>query len=175
MGQQQSLLSVNADYNLQESISQRPYSIHKNKYCTVKIDKENILKIHIPNPDLTVGWLLSEVTRRYNTIYEKSSSKLVKNKEKMCVIVGLKWVLFYPTLDIYLEQLDNSLAPIKHKTAFEVHFAKISNKKKTLMGESKIWPEDFNFLNVIGRGSYSTVVIARKNDSGKLYAMKIMK
>ena len=90
MGQQQSLQFVNVDYNLQKHISNRPSSLHKDKYFTVVIDKENILKIPIPDPDLTVGWLLSEVIRRYNAIYEKSIAKSASDKKKMGVIVGLK-------------------------------------------------------------------------------------
>ncbi len=35
--------------------------------------------------------------------------------------------------------------------------------------------EDFSLLKTIGKGSYAKVVLVRKNDSGKLYAMKMVK
>ena len=34
--------------------------------------------------------------------------------------------------------------------------------------------DDFEILKVIGKGGYATVVMARKKDSGYLYAIKIM-
>jgi len=36
-------------------------------------------------------------------------------------------------------------------------------------------PEDFEFLKVVGKGSFGKVLQVRKNDSGKVYAMKILK
>jgi len=35
--------------------------------------------------------------------------------------------------------------------------------------------EDFEQIKVIGRGGFSRVVLARKKDTGRLYALKIMK
>ena len=39
----------------------------------------------------------------------------------------------------------------------------------------EIESEDFEQIKVIGRGGFSRVVLARKKDSGRLYAVKIMK
>jgi serine/threonine protein kinase len=39
----------------------------------------------------------------------------------------------------------------------------------------EIESEDFEQIKIIGRGGFSRVVLARKKDSGRLYAVKIMK
>ena len=50
------------------------------------------------------------------------------------------------------------------------YFAKICpNKKK------QISVEDFELIKVIGRGGFSRVILCRKKDTGRLYAMKILK
>ena len=41
-------------------------------------------------------------------------------------------------------------------------------------GSASVSEKDFEYLKVIGRGGYSKVVMARKKDSGRLYAIKIM-
>lgn len=170
MGQSESLRSLNDGYDLQQEQAKRANLPHKGKYFTIVLDKAKSVRIDIPDPDLTVGWLLSEVTRKYNDYVSSSGKKLHKK-----VIIGLKWAMFYPTLDAYLEQLDNNLGPIKHKTTFLIHFAKLSTHKRSFLSQSKIGPEDFKLLKVIGKGSYSHVAIGRKKDSGKLYAIKIIK
>ena len=43
------------------------------------------------------------------------------------------------------------------------------NKKK------EISVSDFELIKVIGRGGFSRVLLARKKDTGRLYAMKILK
>jgi serum/glucocorticoid-regulated kinase 2 len=35
--------------------------------------------------------------------------------------------------------------------------------------------ENFHLLSIIGRGSYAKVALVRKKDSGKIYALKILK
>lgn len=35
--------------------------------------------------------------------------------------------------------------------------------------------DDFTSIKVIGKGSYGKVMLVRKNDSGELFAMKILK
>ena len=40
---------------------------------------------------------------------------------------------------------------------------------------NEISNEDFKRIKVIGRGGFSKVLLVRKKDSGRLYAMKIMK
>lgn len=39
----------------------------------------------------------------------------------------------------------------------------------------KISLEDFELLSVLGKGSYGKVLLVKKNQSQKLYAMKILK
>jgi serum/glucocorticoid-regulated kinase 2 len=48
----------------------------------------------------------------------------------------------------------------------------ISSGKKVIPGVSK---DDFTLIKVIGTGSYGKVLLVRKKDSGKHYAMKILK
>jgi serum/glucocorticoid-regulated kinase 2 len=45
----------------------------------------------------------------------------------------------------------------------------IANKKR------EITKKDFEQIKVIGRGGFSRVILVRKKDTGRLYAMKIMK
>ena len=42
-------------------------------------------------------------------------------------------------------------------------------------GCGKISKLDFNMIKVIGRGSYGKVLLVKKKDTGKLYAMKVLK
>ncbi len=49
-------------------------------------------------------------------------------------------------------------------------FAKISPNKRKQVSSS-----DFELVKVIGRGGFSRVLLARKKDTGRLYAMKILK
>ncbi|CXJ28669.1 rac-beta serine/threonine protein kinase, putative [Plasmodium berghei] len=49
-------------------------------------------------------------------------------------------------------------------------FIPLSNKKKR-----RIKPDNFNFLKVIGKGSYGKVLLVKHTQSNKLYAMKILK
>lgn len=44
-----------------------------------------------------------------------------------------------------------------------------------MLKSDKITIDDFKILKIIGRGSYSYVAVARKKDSGRMYAIKIMK
>lgn len=94
---------------------------------------------------------------------------------KRRLIVGLKSANLTPALDYYLTQLGNSLSPIKHNTLLKVHFSKKKSKNLSSSVHGNISKEDFEYLKVIGRGGYSKVVLARKKDSGRLYAIKIMK
>ncbi len=51
------------------------------------------------------------------------------------------------------------------------HFAKLRDKRNSEL----ICKEDFDQIKIIGRGGFSRVVLARKKDTGRLYALKIMK
>lgn len=39
----------------------------------------------------------------------------------------------------------------------------------------KVTKQDFHMLSVIGKGSYGKVLLVKKNDTGELYAMKVLK
>merc|ERR1711933_575749 len=41
--------------------------------------------------------------------------------------------------------------------------------------KEKVKPDDFEFLKVIGRGSFGKVMQVRKKDNGEIFAMKILK
>ena len=54
--------------------------------------------------------------------------------------------------------------PYKKEQRFQIKF-----KKSKLIG-----PQDFTALRELGRGSFGQVYLVEKNDSGVLFAMKIM-
>lgn len=153
------------------------FKSNKARTIRVKIAKDIIEDIHCPDADLTVGWLLSEVTRRYDKHFE---ANVGDNKDQVYskkLIVGLKTVELLPALDYYLTFLDNCLRPIKNGTLLAVHYSKLKEEDKDNPGEkhSKVGKDDFQYLKVIGCGGYANVVLARKKDSGRLYAIKIIK
>eukprot|EP00003_Mantamonas_plastica_P006269 TRINITY_DN1509_c0_g1_i3.p1 TRINITY_DN1509_c0_g1~~TRINITY_DN1509_c0_g1_i3.p1 ORF type:complete len:552 (+),score=169.57 TRINITY_DN1509_c0_g1_i3:239-1657(+) len=45
---------------------------------------------------------------------------------------------------------------------------------KSETGEKRVNIEDFDLLNVLGRGSFGKVMLARKKDNAKLYAIKVL-
>jgi serum/glucocorticoid-regulated kinase 2 len=54
------------------------------------------------------------------------------------------------------------------------HFAKLTFTQSAT-GEQKVTRHDFEQIKVIGRGAFSRVILVRKKDTGRLYAMKIMR
>ena len=142
----------------------------KGKKFKVMFNKNLIETFTWTEPDLTVGWLLSETTRKYDELLENG---LIEEPRRH--IVWLKSVESITALDYYLTRLENSLTPIKQTTLLAVHYAEIH---ESIVEESKqniLSKHDFQFLKVIGCGGYSNVVLARKKDSGRLYAIKIIK
>lgn len=153
------------------------FKSNKARTIRVRIAKNMIEDIYCPDADLTVGWLLSEVNRRYDERFEK---EVGDNKDQLFskkLIVGLKTLELLPALDYYLTHFDNCLRPIKEGTVLAVHYAKM-NEDDHLQSRKyrrKVGTEDFQYLKVIGCGGYSHVVLARKKDSGRLYAIKVIK
>ena len=41
--------------------------------------------------------------------------------------------------------------------------------------DKKLTINDFTFLKVVGKGSFGKVMQVRKNDDGKIYALKVLK
>ena len=64
---------------------------------------------------------------------------------------------------------DRNLALLQDGEVLIAHFAKISASKR------QISVNDFELIKVIGRGGFSRVILCRKKDTGRLYAMKILK
>lgn len=179
MGAIPSLDFVPSNYKIKyiDSMTPSKHMLHmkekpKAKFLRVMISKGHIETVACRSVDLTVGWLLSEITRRYQDLWEKHPSDTRLNQ----IVVGFKTIESIHALDYYLTHLDNSLAPIKESTLLAVHYWKVD---ESLVGiedkPQRIWKEDFHFLKVIGCGGYSNVVLARKKDSGRLYAIKVIK
>lgn len=53
----------------------------------------------------------------------------------------------------------------------------VENYAKEMVKEAneKLTINSFTLMCVIGKGSYAEVILARKKDSGKIYALKILK
>ena len=47
--------------------------------------------------------------------------------------------------------------------------------KSNSTSSEKVTINSFSLLSVIGKGSYAEVILARKKDTGKIYALKILK
>lgn len=39
---------------------------------------------------------------------------------------------------------------------------------------TKVWPDDFEVLSMLGKGSFGEVYLVRKKDTGIKYAMKVL-
>ncbi len=50
-----------------------------------------------------------------------------------------------------------------------------TEEKKERFSSEKVTINSFSLLSVIGKGSYAEVILARKKDTGKIYALKILK
>jgi serum/glucocorticoid-regulated kinase 2 len=55
------------------------------------------------------------------------------------------------------------------RTGYEKIIKKLEKKK------GKISKEDFSIVSLIGTGSYGKVFLVRKNDTKKIYAMKVLR
>ena len=89
MGVVSSLDFVPNDYKIKYIDSLIPSNIsglgeqfesNKARTIRVKIAKDIIEDIYCPDADLTIGWLLSEVTRRYDERFNQSMEKDTENK-----------------------------------------------------------------------------------------------
>ncbi len=48
-------------------------------------------------------------------------------------------------------------------------------EQKDRMNDPKVNLDSFSLISVIGKGSYAEVILARKKDTGTVYALKILK
>ena len=91
-------------------------------------------------------------------------------KEKQKLIVALKTYEQNESIDHWLTMYDRNLSTLQDGEVLIAHFAKITPKSN-----SHISVRDFEMIKVIGRGGFSRVLLCRKKDTGRLYAMKILK
>jgi serine/threonine protein kinase len=77
------------------------------------------------------------------------------------------------SLDFWLTQYNRPLSVLENGEFLRAHFAKLTF---TASSDSlKVSRHDFEQIKVIGRGAFSRVILVRKKDTGRLYAMKIMR
>ena len=97
----------------------------------------------------------------------------VKLKKKF--IVALKTPDRRESLDFWLTQYNRPLgAALEDGDYLRAHFAKLTFTENAST-ELKVSRHDFEQIKVIGRGAFSRVILVRKKDTGRLYAMKIMR
>jgi hypothetical protein len=106
--------------------------------------------IEITESSMTCGWLLSETIRTYKG-----------NR----TIVALKTTDDLDILDDWLLRFEKSLKPFKSVNELMAVFAESC---------SEIEIQNFRFIKTIGKGRASHVALCRKNNSGVLYAVKIV-
>jgi len=51
----------------------------------------------------------------------------------------------------------------------------LNEEQKERMKDTKVNVDSFALISVIGKGSYAEVLLARKKDTGTIYALKILK
>jgi len=51
----------------------------------------------------------------------------------------------------------------------------LDEEQKDRMRDTKVNVDSFALISVIGKGSYAEVLLARKKDTGTIYALKILK
>ena len=78
------------------------------------------------------------------------------------------------SLDFYLTQYNRPVGVLDDNEFLRAHFAKL-NFTQNPETNLKVTRHDFEQIKVIGRGAFSRVILVRKKDTGRLYAMKIMR
>jgi serine/threonine protein kinase len=71
------------------------------------------------------------------------------------------------TTTLFLRKMNDSARLLKTELTLCINFTRMTKKS--------VGPNDFEYLAVIGRGSFGKVFQVRKKDSGCIYAMKVIK
>lgn len=155
MGQEQSQPSLRLEREqrsrkVKQRSVEKPKEIATFKNLKIKASNQEI-DITVTDDTLTCGWLLSEAIRAYT-----GSNNLVSLRTSK----GLE------ILDDWLTIFDRSLQPFKDNEKLVALF------EQPTQGEIQL--NHFIPLKVIGKGGFSKVVMARKKDTGNLYAIKVM-
>ena len=91
--------------------------------------------------------------------------------------MALKTLDMRESLDFWLTQYNRPLSALENNEFLRAHFAKLTFTQSALVAnqQMKVTRHDFEQIKVIGRGAFSRVILVRKKDTGRLYAMKIMR
>mmetsp|Transcript_40952 Transcript_40952/g.65841 ORF Transcript_40952/g.65841 Transcript_40952/m.65841 type:complete len:524 (-) Transcript_40952:55-1626(-) len=176
------LLTDKALYNL------KPKEIRK---CQRRIDLEKIVSItvsgtsqefaiHIPEEydyrykskqKERIATVLAELYKR------KEGKKLAINRisqDSMLAVTVTKDVARLQTREQRLRRYQELIGKDNYDDEInDAAQAKVTGQ--LIESKEKVKPDDFEFLKVIGRGSFGKVMQVRKKDTGELFAMKILK
>jgi len=103
----------------------------------------------------------------------KISVTNARNKKNCFEIVTEKRTYYIcsdtePEMNSWIKELNNEKQRIQSKSTTQ------PSKESVEEAEKKVTLEDFDLLNVIGKGSFGKVIQVRKKDTGKIYAMKVL-
>ena len=119
------------------------------RYCVEA--GSSLLSIQVDDHKLTSGWLLSEVIRSY------SGSG---------TIVALRTASNLDIIDWWLSHFDKKLTPVSCEERLVAVFEQPTGGSPSC--------QHFEVSKQIGRGAFSKVLLARKKDTGQLFAIKTM-
>ena len=114
------------------------------------------LRLNIADSFQCIGWLLSEVRRLYDGPGD---------------IVALRSENQDEVMDVILTMLARPCLSLRDGDVLE---AVQSGPPYASLPCDDLSPSHFHFVKVIGKGGTSTVLEARKRDTGQLYAVKVM-
>eukprot|EP01083_Nonionella_stella_P067262 177769_1 len=176
------LLTDKALYNL------KPKEIRK---CQRRIDLEKIVSVTISTTSQEFAiHIPEEYDYRYKSGYKdriasvlaelykrKEGKKLAINKiqqDSMLAVTVTKDVARLQTREQRLRRYQELIGKDNYDDEInDAAQAKVTGQ--LIESKEKVKPDDFEFLKVIGRGSFGKVMQVRKKDTGEIFAMKILK